>query len=357
LAEQPHSDDPTTAVDTEASSSRVLVVDDDPVSVRLLEVLLAEAGYRTVCSTTRSADVLDLWTEVRPDAVLLDAHMPAPDGLALLRELNAQQRHNAEFAPIIMLTGDTSDAMRREALALGAIDVITKPFDTTEVLLRLRNALTIRGHHVELEQQVRLRTAELEVVRLELLQRLALTAEFRDDETHQHTQRVGRTAQLLADVLVPGDAEIIRLAAPLHDIGKVGIPDAILLKRGKLTAAEYDLIKQHTEVGKRILQDSSSPVLRKAEEIAYTHHERWDGGGYPQGLAAGDIPLSGRITAVADVFDALTHARPYKSAVPLREAISEILAMSGTQFDPDVVQIFAGLRHEELLASPGRRRA
>jgi response regulator RpfG family c-di-GMP phosphodiesterase len=332
--------------------SRILIVDDDPRIVGLLETLLADAGYSDVISTTCSREVLASWAGWRPDAVLLDVHMPEPDGLAILRELKRHEHGEVDAVPVIMLTGDETGHTRRAALALGATDFVTKPFDATEVRLRLRNALTIRNHHLQLEQRVRLRTGELEVARLELLHRLALTAEFRDDETHQHTQRVGRTADFLAEILSPDDADVIRLAAPLHDIGKVGIPDAILLKPGKLTAAEFERMKQHTHIGKLILQESASPVLRAAEQIAFSHHERWDGRGYPLGQAREEIPLSGRITAVADVFDALTHERPYKPAAPLERAVDEILVSAGTQFDPRVVEAFAGLAHAELVASP-----
>jgi PAS domain S-box-containing protein/putative nucleotidyltransferase with HDIG domain len=202
-----------------------------------------------------------------------------------------------------------------------------------------------------LERGVRERTQDLEDARLETLHRLAITAEYRDDDTHQHTERVGRTAALLARELGLSDETValIRQAAPLHDIGKVGIPDTILLKPGKLTDEEFELMKEHAEIGAKILADGQFAVVRLAEEIALTHHERWDGGGYPDGLPNEAIPLAGRITAVADVFDALTHERPYKRAWPIEDAVSEIEGLAGTHFDPRVIRAFLALDHQRLL--------
>jgi PAS domain S-box-containing protein/putative nucleotidyltransferase with HDIG domain len=202
-----------------------------------------------------------------------------------------------------------------------------------------------------LEMTVRERTEELEESRLETLQRLAITAEYRDDATYQHTERVGRTAALIARRLglSEDDVALIRRAAPLHDIGKVGIPDVILLKPGPLDPDEWELMRQHTEMGARILGEGTFPVLRAAQEITLNHHERWDGRGYPNGLAGEDIPLFGRIVAVADVFDALTHQRPYKAAWPIEAAIAEIERCRGSQFDPMVVDAFTSLDHRHLL--------
>jgi PAS domain S-box-containing protein/putative nucleotidyltransferase with HDIG domain len=203
-----------------------------------------------------------------------------------------------------------------------------------------------------LERTVRERTEELEISRLETLQRLAVAAEYRDDSTYQHTERVGRAAAFVARGvgLAEADVALLRRAAPLHDIGKVGIPDHILLKPGKLNDEEWKLMKQHTEMGARILGEGSFPVLRMAQEISLTHHERWDGAGYPNGLAGEEIPMVGRILAVVDVFDALTHERPYKRAWSVRESLDEIAACSGTQFDPRVVDAFMMLDHSALLA-------
>ncbi len=201
-----------------------------------------------------------------------------------------------------------------------------------------------------LEAAVRARTAELEESRLDTLRRLALAAEYRDDDTQQHTERVGRTAALIARRLGLSEATVrlIRQAAPLHDIGKLGIPDAILLKPGKLTAAEFASMQAHTRIGAVILADGKFDVVRLAREIALSHHERWDGTGYPYGLAGSAIPIYGRIVAVADVFDALTHDRPYKRAWSVEAAVAEIVAGAGAHFDPDVVTAFESLDHPRL---------
>ncbi len=206
-----------------------------------------------------------------------------------------------------------------------------------------------------LERTVRERTDALEESRLETLQRLAIAAEYRDDATYQHTERVGRTCALIGRGLglSEKDVALLRRAAPLHDIGKVGVPDQILLKPGKLSADEWHLMQEHTEMGARILGEGTFPVLRMAQEISLTHHERWDGGGYPNGIAGEEIPIVGRIVAVADVFDALTHERPYKRAWPAAEALAEIQRCSGTQFDPRVVDAFMRIEPSILLDDVG----
>jgi PAS domain S-box-containing protein len=200
----------------------------------------------------------------------------------------------------------------------------------------------VRDQARKLEQAVRERTSALQEARLENLTRLALAAEYRDDDTHQHTQRVGRNAQLIAQSLGCDEHFVwaIELAAPLHDVGKIGIPDHILLKPGKLTDEEFELMKTHTTIGAAILGGSRSELLRMGEEIALSHHERWDGSGYPHGVAGESIPLTGRIVAVADAFDAMTNARPYKKAMPVQAALDELARCSGSHFDPDVVQAF-----------------
>ncbi|HEV8648344.1 MAG TPA: HD domain-containing phosphohydrolase [Actinomycetes bacterium] len=217
--------------------------------------------------------------------------------------------------------------------------------------------LELRRHNQALEQRVYDRTAQLEDARNEILQRLALAAEYRDDDTHQHTLRVGEVSARLAAALGLPDQQVQRLrqAAPLHDIGKIGISDVVLLKPAKLTPEEFEHVKTHTLIGGRILSDSPVPVLQLGREIALTHHERWDGSGYPHGLKGERIPLSGRIVTVADVFDALTHDRPYKHAWPADRAVAEITAQRGRQFDPDVVDAFLALLERGALpaAPPG----
>jgi len=279
---------------------------------------------------------------------MLDLKMPPPDGFQLMRELAVHSRVGS-YQPILALTADLSDDVKERALALGAKDFLSKPFSLNEVRLRVANLLETRRLHVALTRQnetldrsVRERTRSLELAREELLDRLSLAAEYRDDETNKHAKRVGLTASLLARQLdVPAeDVELIRRAAPLHDIGKIGIPDGILLKPGRLTPGEVVQMRGHSMLGAKILSGSTSPVLRLAEEIAMTHHERWNGDGYPTGLAGEEIPLAGRLVALADVFDALTHRRPYKEAMSVGLAVAEIGTLRGTHFDPRVVDAF-----------------
>jgi putative two-component system response regulator len=264
----------------------------------------------------------------------------------------------ARWFPIVALTGDPTPDTRKRALVAGAKDFITKPLDATEVLLRIRNllesrflALELRGQSLSLEQRVDERTRELTSARMEILERLAVASEYRDDDTGEHSQRIGRTSALLARALgLPDDlVKLIRLAAPLHDIGKIGVPDQILLKPGKLTPEEFSLMKNHVNIGAFILSRSHSRLLQVGERIALTHHEWWDGSGYASGLAGEQIPIEGRIVALADVFDALAHDRPYKAAWPMEQAVQEIVRLSGTQFDPAVVKAFEILDHEQLV--------
>jgi len=327
-------------------NARILIVDDEPGNVDLLVRLLQRAGFSRLESTNDPRDAAGLYVKFRPDLILLDLHMPHMDGLAVMDELN--QIAEASYLPILMLTGDISQEARREALSRGAKDFLNKPFHSDEVLLRIGTLLEtrflylqIQGQNQMLEAKVRERTRELEAAQIEIIERLARAAEFRDDNTGQHTERVGQMAALLAKQIGLPDAQValIRRAAPLHDVGKIGVPDSILLKLGKLTEEEFDLVKTHTTIGARILSGSRFPILRLAEEIAYNHHERWDGTGYA-GIAGNAIPLAGRIVAVVDVFDALTQKRPYKAAWPVGEAIAEIDRQRAKQFDPALVDAF-----------------
>ena len=328
---------------------KILIVDDEKANVRFLEIILQQAGYTNVHSTTDSRQSRDLFCSIQPDIVLLDLAMPHFDGFAVMQQLNTQMNGNA--VPILVLTADATSVTKHKALKEGAKDFLTKPLDETEVLLRISNLLETRFHSVLLESKVRERTQDLEKAQLETLQRLALAAEYRDDDTGLHTKRVGFTAARIAEALdlPPEQIDLILRVAPLHDVGKIGISDAILLKPGKLTDEEFATMRQHTVIGAKMLSGSTSPWLQLAEQIALSHHERWDGNGYPQKLSGEAIPLVGRIVAVADVFDALTHERPYKKAWPLVEALTEIEAQSGRQFDERVIKAFLTLLHETLI--------
>jgi putative two-component system response regulator len=304
-----------------------------------------------VTVTTQSHAVPNLVSELRPDLLLLDLQMPKPDGFELM-EILSPRIEAAPRMPVLVLTADATTATRQRALSVGASDFLSKPLDPIEVRLRIANLLETRRLELEmLGQNQMLEQRVLEHARLELLERLALAAEYRDDNTQEHAQRVGRTVALLGATMgVPSaDIEVLLRAAPLHDIGKIGVPDAILLKRSALTPEEFALMRAHTTIGAQILSGSEFAILQTAEQIAASHHERWDGAGYPNGLAADAIPLAGRLVAVADVFDALVHERPYKAAWTLDQACTEIRWLAGSHFDPEVVAAFETLDHTSLV--------
>jgi cyclic di-GMP phosphodiesterase len=336
----------------------IVAVDDEESNLLLLQRILERAGYTDVHVTTEPSRVPGMFVELRPDLVLLDLHMPVMDGFELMDRL-APLTGDGNDVPFLVLTADATDETKRRALSAGARDFLTKPLDQIELLLRVRNLLhakqlhdRLREHNAELEHKVAERTRDLDQARVEVLERLALAAEYRDDDTQEHAWRIGRISALMAAKLgLPDpDVELIARAALLHDIGKIGIPDVILLKPGRLTDEEFEFIKTHTRIGAEILARSRSPLLRLAERVALAHHERWDGLGYPSGLHGEMIPVAGRIVAVADVFDALTHARPYKPAWPVDDAVGEIVSQAGRQFEPGVVGAFAALDHSTLLS-------
>jgi putative two-component system response regulator len=329
------------------AGARILIVDDEDVNVRALTRILRTSGFGEIVSTTDPTAAARLYREQDPDVILLDLHMPGCDGLDILRQLRSLAGPQA-FVPVLVLTGDPSRDARRHALTAGAKDFLTKPFEVEDVLLRIRNLLETRLLHREmvtqnqlLEQRVRQRAAELEDAYLDTLERLAIAAEFRDDETGRHTERVGEVAALLGSALGLPEEELflLRRAAPLHDVGKIGIPDAILRKPGPLTAEEWETMKTHAVIGARILSGGRSRVVRLAEEIALYHHEQWDGQGYPAGVAGEAIPLAGRLVMVADVYDALTTERVYREAWPPEKVLSYIRQYAGRRFDPRIAAL------------------
>ena len=348
-----------TALEERLRGMRILVVDDVAVNVALLDHMLADAGYTEVETATSAKAALQSCRQRLPDLLLLDIHMPVMTGYELLEAL-APSIHSGQGPAVVVLTGDDTREARRRALTAGARDFIAKPFDHAEVLLRVRNHLEMRHFQRALDEQnkrletaVHTRTQELEASRVEVLDRLALVAEYRDDDTNLHARRIGRASLLLAAHLeLPAETlALLEQAASLHDVGKIAIPDTVLRKPGRLTPAEIVVMQTHTTAGGRILGGSRSPTLQLAQRIALTHHERWDGTGYPGGLADDDIPVEGRLVAVADVFDALTHERPYKRAWSAADAAAEIAAGSGTHFDPAVVEAF-GMHPPETLVDP-----
>jgi putative two-component system response regulator len=331
---------------TEFAHMRLLIVSNDVAVRELLAHSLAQAGYSDIVSTGETADARQLCVTKLPDLVLFDLDMPrlSYQALAEIRHLTDPP----ESLPVLALTADGTPEARRRALSMGVRDFVAKPIDQTELLFRVQNALhtrhlqrQIEDRNALLSETVRERTTELDTAR-ESLSVLAAIADYNDDDTYQHAQRVGRGAALIAQALGLHEpfVAMIRDAAPLHDIGKVGISRRILLKPGKLTPAEWIHMMRHVEIGAQILASARSPVLQLAAEIARTHHERWDGNGYVAGLVGAEIPVAGRITALADVWDTLTHERPYKPAWDEDRALAEIKGQAGAHFDPRMVDGF-----------------
>ena len=316
-------------------SAKILIVDDDQDALQMYDTMLRTAGYTNITTSCDPRGVLALFVEDEPDILLLDVLMPHLDGLQLLQLLQHAARDGLAL-PILMMTALPTAERRRIALVNGAVDVIGKPFDVDDFVLRVRNLLKIRLAMRDIQEQNNAlfrelleRTDQLEVYQLELkeaqlevIARLARAGEQHDDETGKHTLRVAATTGMIASGLGLDDAqiEIIQRAAPLHDVGKIGVPDAILLKPQHLTELERRFMQQHCQFGSELLSGGRSEIVQLAERIALSHHERWNGSGYPHGLCGAEIPLEGRILAVADVFDALTHQRPYKQAWSIADA-------------------------------------
>lgn len=331
----------------------VLVVDDDPLVRELLTRLIVELPDARVVTAGDSATALR-WCEAHePDVVITDYRMPGMSGTALIAAL--RQRPATAEVPIMMITASDDRAVRVEALHTGATDVLTKPIDAAEVRARTRNMLAIRrGQRImaqrssSLEEEVRRATAAIAARERETILTLSKAAEYRDWETGSHIVRVSLYARIVARELSlpPDEQEILLQAAPMHDLGKIGIPDAILLKPGELDPVEYEMIKEHTIIGHRILSGSSAELLQAAAEIALNHHERFDGSGYPRELIGEEIPLHGRIVAVADTFDALTSSRPYKAAWAASLAWSFLEQHAGSRFDPACVTAFLRARQD-----------
>lgn len=329
-------------------NARILIVEDDPGVTHLLTHILRAGGYTQVLATSDARIVGALYTEYRPDLILLDLHLPHRSGQEVLEELEETTRGNT-FLPILVLTGDSTREARQRALSSGAKDFLGKPFDPLEVLLRIENLLEMRFLYCRLQERnetltltVQTRTEELRAAQEEILERLTQAVECHDDSTGQHTRRVGESSARIASALgLPAhEVEVIRRAAPLHDVGKVAIPDVILRKSGPLTPAEFEVMKTHTTIGARMLAGGSSELLRMAQQIALSHHERWNGSGYPQGLREEEIPLAARIVALADFCDALAYDRPYRKAWPRERVEEEINRQAGQHFDPAVVAAY-----------------
>ncbi|WP_153558809.1 HD domain-containing phosphohydrolase [Roseimaritima sediminicola] len=359
------------------TSAKVLILDDELANVRVLKRYLEGSGYTNIQTSTDSTIAMQWFEQQRPDLLLLDVMMPEVSGIDLLGQL--RQHPRLRFLPVLIITANADDETKRTCLTLGATDFLAKPVDPNDLLPRVRNTLIMRSYQnqmaryaQQLEQRVAERTRELECSRREVVECLARAAEYRDTETGNHVVRVGRFAGIIAKRMGFSAEQVsnIELAAQLHDVGKIAIPDAVLHKPGRLDPDEFDFIKRHAAIGHSIIRAHSpaetetlrrhvmaggqllaaqaSPLLRLASTIALSHHERWDGTGYPLGLKGEDIPLEARITSVADVYDALSSARPYKDPMPREKCFQILEEGRGTQFDPRVLDsFFAG--SEEVI--------
>lgn len=342
--------------------ARILVVDDEAINRRLMAGMLAPLGYE-VDVACNGRDALEKARRVEPDVILLDVMMPEMDGFETARCLKNDE--GTALIPVVMVTALSGLKDRVAALEAGADDFLSKPVDPSEIGARVKSLVKVkryhehvRGYQKELEAEVARRTGELsralgkvKEASLDTIYRLARAAEYRDDGTGFHIARVSRIAAAVARRMdLPSDqVETMLYAVPMHDVGKIAIPDSILLKPGKLSADERELMKQHTTRGAAILAGSDSELLKVAEQVAVSHHEKWDGSGYPGGLKGDAIPQAGRITAVADVFDALISRRPYKEPFALGAAFGILKENRGTHFDPRVLDAFFA-SEDEILA-------
>ena len=341
-------------------AAHIVILDDEMINVTVLTTMLERAGFASVTGLTDARDLRALIESSPPDLVITDLHMPGCDGYGVLEILS--DLINTERLPVLVVTGDGSTDARQQALVRGAKDFVTKPYDVVEMLLRVRNLLESRVLYQDLKKQNRTllesasgNTLEIESTRVEMIERLALAAEYRDDETNEHNRRVGALSAKLAAAIgmTPDDSGLLRRAAALHDIGKIGIPDALLFKPSGLTVSEVRVMRTHAAIGARILGGSRIPLLQLAETVALTHHERWDGRGYPNGLKGDDIPVAGRIVSVADAFDAMTNNRPYRAALAVNEAIARLRLEYDRQFEGRLIDALAEIvKTDPAYASP-----
>ncbi|MEX1184848.1 MAG: HD domain-containing phosphohydrolase [Gemmatimonadota bacterium] len=335
------------------TAERILVVEDDESLLRLLERVLRNAGYSEVRGVSDARQVLPIFREWRPELVVADVQMPHLDGIAVMQQLRARLPAG-EFLPVLLVTGDVAAETKQRALAAGASDFLTKPFDASEVVLRIGTLLALRRAQRELREAVQRVTEQVEQAHVDAVRRLTMAVKYRNVQGATDPTLVGELSAHIAGALdLPADeVERIRLAAPLHDLGMVGIPEEVLGREGSLSLDELDQIREHTSMGARILTNSESRLIQLAEEIALYHHEAWDGSGYTPGLAGDSIPLAARIVAVADTFCAMTRNRPYQTAHSVDDAVAWIESQAGSRFDPEIVRAFlrvAGMGDLALL--------
>jgi len=342
--------------DQQILQANILIVDDEPANVKLLERYLSREGYQNIQTTTDPREVEALCDKTSFDAFLLDIRMPEINGFELMALL--KKRYVNEYLPVLVLTAQIDQETRIRALKEGAKDFLTKPFDLVEALTRIHNLIEsglmhkqLREQNQVLEDKVKLRTKELYHTRQEVIRRLGLAAEYRDNETGNHIIRMSKYSYLLAVAygLPEKQADLILNASAMHDIGKIGIPDSVLLKPGKLNDEEWVVMQSHVTIGAKILSGDDSELMIVAKAIALHHHEKWDGNGYPEKLKGEQISIEGRICAIADVFDALLSERPYKKPWSVEKALDLIESEGGKHFDPELVPLMRTLLPELLV--------
>ncbi|MEI6209758.1 MAG: two-component system response regulator [Desulfuromonadales bacterium] len=333
---------------TPSYPATILIVDDEPQNISLLNAALSIDNY-AIKAAISGKKAIDICLSVPVDLILLDVMMPEMDGFETCRRLKENPLTSA--VPVIFVTAKGEANNESLGFTCGAVDYINKPINSSTVRARVRTHVALYTQNRTLEKLVRQRTAELNSSRIEILHRLGIAGEFRDNETALHVGRVCHYSRIIANAtgLPESEAELLYNAAALHDTGKIGIPDHILFKAGKLDDEEWKIMRTHCEIGHKIIGTSNNNLLKAAATVALTHHERWDGGGYPHGLKGIDIPLFGRIVAIVDVFDALTSTRPYKKPWSIDEAVAEVRRCRGGHFDPLVVDAFLS-RLPELTA-------
>ena len=332
-------------------ASRILIVDDEPTNVAVLEAVLTGERYANLTTTGDPREVVGLHKLHDFDLILLDIRMPHMSGIEVLEKLSATLEPG-DWLPVLVVTAQTDDETRYKALAAGARDFVNKPFKRWEVMLRIRNLLETRHFFKhqrmradQLDEIVHERTKEIRETQLKIIERLGAAGEYRDEETGMHVMRMSHSSQKLALAagLDAATAETILYATPMHDIGKIGISDTILLKPSRLDPDERKIMETHAAIGGKIIGEHKAEVLAMARNVALFHHEKWDGSGYPHGIKGEAIPIEARIAAICDVFDALTSARPYKEAWPLDKAVGLIKEQAGKHFDPRLVEMFLGI--------------
>lgn len=342
---------------------RILCVDDERLNIHLYCAILEKAGY-TVFPAQSGEQALALLQETDIDLIILDLMMPGMDGIAVLEQIRKTPQLAA--IPVVIATAMTDRAMKLKALEHGANDFLAKPLDRPELQLRVRNLIKVKEHqdlittfNQRLQSEVNNKTQELREAYIDTVQRLVIAAEYKDEDTSVHISRIACYARHIAEQmgLSATRCEMIYYAAPMHDVGKIGIPDAILGKQGPLTAEEFEIMKQHPVIGAKILAGSNSAILKVAKLIANFHHERWDGTGYPQRLAGNDIPIEARIVSLVDVYDALRMRRPYKEPFSHQQAVEIITKGDGRtmpqHFDPDVLAAFVKIEKTFSLIYTG----